>query len=923
MDESGQLECRVLDLGLFLGFTTTPIGREYEFFQKVIHNGLFKSYQKAVEDNFTDRRGRSRQSSRHEFSEWLYKPRAFFSFGRFDLAVLSIIDDFEFGMRTFGPFDPMCEAVGRTDPDLLGFSHQVVLGPIPRTRHERDARSVAEDIGVADSAWKLPLIAICQMRINSGAFLGAGLDMLHFIMVALRNMFEVHRGDSDVVRLFISESYSWHELTLILFGSSYRIMLGFILDARELTFGRLKENLSGTLESSNDPLRYREILEETDKNRLNAAIISTFPDFKDKDPQQCHVFESSATTYGFDLGLYDFIATRGSGEVEQHLKEVVLDEEVVPICRWFTKAGHLQRALRCLHEYDHSEAMICIGKGDFVYPIPKPMKTRELLQRIVGVRKAIGRDAHVLASSTTILQAIAKPLGSFDDEKHLLVRKRVTKELIVTEADIAELDRNLTRCGIPKTISERVENMFANFNDGITDPSLFGYFLELKPVMGWLLKEIDGWAKSGLSNQRIVDRSNFLSSVVNAFETAYKNRFFSGYRMNEITDFNLEFKGALQQLTSAFDVAFKAISAAISPDGALGHVFSAVGGAPWVSASEYSLSLNYVHIYQPEFFASFIGHEVGYYESVYPSGGGTEIPDAGELGKFSRRYGERPHDKTMKVLQILTIPEFFSYVFRDLMSYHLCYLGDPDLFTFWYWAHWYTLPNSHKSISDLDELSFVAMLMRVVSVLRICGADGSLPVPQMKDKSPLSSLTDRWIEPTTRYLKMLWEEEAFNRWGEDSLRSSEEKLFNAVGSRYHVGGYRDIAAGCSEASLDLSRQLAEGRPIRYRPHRSGSYTRNPSIHAVLLLHAYLLWMRSECIGKNPFLRRSPENGRVQIIPGDAPFMFDPRGGTFTHDPAVRRAYFRYRAALVLSFLDMSAVEKRNWVMDYLSRRTGC
>jgi hypothetical protein len=761
---------------------------------------------------------------------------------------------------------------------------------------------------------KFPLVSICQLKLNSGSYLGVGSRLLHWLIPAIRRRWERRHTGSDTPILLVSQSYSWHEITLVVLGDSFRAMADFIVELREMRFIDLEPPGVAGRETS-ELAAFRRVAEE----RLTAAVIAAVPEFADLDASQSHVFEGSATTYGFCLDLFEALSNRDAEATERYLSAIRADDEVLPICKWFIKAGHLQAARSFFEPANGAAVVGCFGKGDVICPAPRPMQTREFIRTLVRLRQGIGGQRHILGSFTTIAEPMPTELPTIAPDKHFYIRSAVARRLLVPVSDIRQLDQDLTRCGIPKTVAERVENMFSNFNDCIMDPSLFGYFLELRPLMTWMLALARQWSSSP-STSGVEERSNRLSAAVSAFETAFKNRYYSSSGMSEITDFNLEFKGTLHQPISAFDAAFKAVVEAVSNSDGRSHVFSVIGGAPWVSTTEDSLSMNYLHLCQPEFFASYVGHEVGYYELLYGGRGDLGTPSTEELDKFIMGEQERPVGRQDSVFHVLTIPELFAYVAADLVAFELIYFGDPDLFAFWYLAHWYTLPGSHTNVAEVDETSFAAMMLRISSVIEISGRSTDATPPWRECDGPLRDLFTKWVGPAGRYAKTLWKVEAFAEWARAARDHARAKLLGVVGGSWsseHADAlYRELV----DRGLDYARTLSAGCLLPYDTLNGVRSERCASLHTVTLLHAYLRWIKDKCGAGNVFLQRDARDGHVIVRDGDAPLLFDSRGGTFTHSPVMRREYFECRAALILSLVDMSAVEKRRWLVEFL--RTG-
>lgn len=106
---------------------------------------------------------------------------------------------------------------------------------------------------------------------------------------------------------------------------------------------------------------------------------------------------------------------------------------------------------------------------------------------------------------------------------------------------------------------ENKEELLQNAHLFVHTNTLFGYFIELRAFMESILSMIKLLcADKGQMVQNAVSK---MENVIQIFEYAYKNRFGQSYLVNEITDYNIEFNGGIQQLISAYDGAYKSQTA--------------------------------------------------------------------------------------------------------------------------------------------------------------------------------------------------------------------------------------------------------------------------------------------------------------------------------------------------------------------------
>ncbi len=920
MSEIHTPSCAVHDVAIFIGLASSPIGHEQRLHTDVLEK-LFRRYKKAVRDNFS---AHSPSRTTYEvFDEILYKPRTFFTFGRFDLAEVALIDDLEFGIRTFGPYDPMTidsDVNGRTLPL---FSHQTIMGPIPRFGENPSVLDLAKKTVLADTD-PLPLFGICQLKLNWGALLGSGMDLLHGVVVAIRGAFESHRQKNGrPFQLFIAESYSWHEITLLMTGVAYRDMIEFVVRLREMTGSDLRDliNLFIAGPRTNmtpkivDSLRTR--VENALQNSLVNELTATRQDWPEDHREHNPVFEASTTTLGFQLELFSAIAEKEEEICDRYLELIPEDDVVVPHCRWFTQAGHIAHSLDSLKGFINSDDLLfCAGKGDFVLPDPTRTPTRDFIPYFVKLRLNLRDNRHVRASYSTIAVPRERPKVLSDERYHIDLHQDVIRPLLVTHTEVAEFDRLLKEMGTAKPVSERLENLLANYNDGLGDPLLFGFFLELRQLILWLMEQ-PAIARGQSTTEGFM---RYLTGVADAFDRAYRNRFYTGYRMNEITDFNLEFKGGIQQLVSAYDGAFKTLARAFIHSQGFSHVFVVVGGSPGVSTTSYCFNLNYLHLQQPEYFAAVVGYELGRFRlatetTTQPAGLSSDL----ELFKLKACFDgfagtDGPEDPIVSALVPLVQPELLEYLYRDLTAFYLTFSGDSDLFSFWYFVHWYTLASAHKQGSEISPGSFLTMLLRVVLVLRVCGAEFS-GIRALEKEPTFGPLITGQLESVKDFVIRFLDFQPIGEWAQKAAEEARSVLFSAA----KTTNLQESLDQTNGLAAKYTERLSAGGLVLFSDPEIRQSVVSATNHTRVLLFAYLRWMKNLGGSGHRFMIRDKETGLPQVTPDLSPVVFDGRGGTFCCDPEIRRRYFQCRTSLILSLLDMSAVEKKRQVLNALSQ----
>lgn len=902
--------CRVQDAGLFVGLLTAPPGLERSFYEENVKEGLFDTYKNRVKDNFT-KTDAEFNNAYNEYLKYFYRPQAYSIFGSFDIAVLSLIDDYEFAARTFGPYDPMSTRDTNPEKYIPQFSHQIIFGPIAKFGSGKNAPEVAKESFLSESEKELPLIAISQFKINSGCFIGAGFDFLRFAIRSIRSKFEAFESAFGQLQILISQSYGWNEITMVVLGQSYIDIGNLLLSIREMSIRDIEVELKklekqGKLKSKELDFFY-EALDHTlaamiaRKKEKSASKSSVYNN---------HVFDNTSTIVGFRIEIIDEVLSKDS-QKSVLLDRISIDDTISPQTKWISKAGHLNFAIKEVSAMNGGRVIASFGKGDFIYPLEDWISTKEFIRNFIELKNEIKNSRHLINTHTTINLNL-DCLSNFSEDAHIYFSKDVTDSLRIKLIEIRKLNDALIKHGVPKTVTERIINLFSNFNLGICDPILFGYFLELHPLIVWLLRKIRDWEtnnKNDLSVEKISDK---LSKIVDDFDIAFKNRYYAGCRMNEISDFNLEFKGGIQQLVSAYDTAFKIMALHSGDEGKVSHAFAIIGGSPRVSSTEYALALNFHHIFQPEYFISILGHEIANFKLKTSNAFGDVAPSVEAIGDFVFAENENA-SKLERVLRLYTNQEFFKYITADLIAYHTTFCCDVELFVFWYFANWYTSPRTHSSSNVIEETSFIAILMRISSVVYLCtklSFDSVKITKPVLENKELRELIEKWNNETHDYIVNLWQFDSINRWAENKKHLIKNEILS-IQTKDKYTSISDLNSDTIRRAQDFAPDLAEGKPIRADKGFTGKGMSSYYNHTRSLLYSLLYWIYGKCECTDSFLIRSKEDGKTLIDNSVlSPFLFDKRGGTFTHDPVTRRQYFQYRAALVLSIIDLSTVVKK-------------
>lgn len=891
--------CLMGDAGISVFLLSLPFQQERLFFEREIRNGVFQWYKQSVESNF---RGTTDVERQAEFAKYLYQPTAYYLFGRFDLAVLSLIDDFEFSVRTFHPFDPKMGRGAKSYSE--NFVYKVITGPTPCFRSSSDVIDLARQTFLCTP--RKPLFALTLLKLNNSLLIGSGASFLRAVVSHIKGLSKrwVDR-DLDVV---ILESYSWHEITVLMFAQSYRVIVEFVAAVRESTLGS--------------------IVNVPNVNAVDGSLLALHVQAHGGSLLDSHVFADSETTLGFDFDLLD-------GELP---KDGLAQDDLIELfTRWSVKPGHLKEAGDILRSSVGREPLLTLGRGDLAIRYPPdlqqgaPRSTRSVLEEYLAVFRKLELGNHVLHPHTLVVSRVERtsfeaPLGQL----HPTFTDRI-RNLRFTIETLGRLQDQLRALGTPKIVSLKVANMFANFNDGVLDRNLYGYFAELLPFMDDVVAMIEESASRPGSVQ-MNDWCTKLQKIVDNFERAYRNRFHNSYRLGEVSDFNVDFKGGIQQLVTAFDGAYKAISSAVGND----HSFVCVSGDPGVHSTSYEARLNHFHIFQPETFLTVAVHEAAWccFTGVPTGMSDTSKESLDEIKSGISELRSQANElwSDLNEQQLLSgadrklQDELGTYFLRSLvldrLAFCLAYNRDLHLFWYWYWAFFVQVPMSYESPLKVSPRNAAEFCLRLCTVSGVPERDTAeeLLRPFLGRGTTIREMWEQRGAAVTLTVKRFYSDDRMRRWlglvnrFVDTIQSEvyAEECPQTGSDRTQVR-IESIGAEIARRAANVKERLEAGDVIPLV--EKGQFAHFRFTSEIFLAYLRLLMDKFGVDGTAVLVRGA--DGSPQVGADAARILFDPRGGAFTHDPETRRLYFRYRSALTMSLWDLALKMKRDLIWNRL------
>lgn len=650
----------------------------------------------------------------------------------------------------------------------------------------------------------------------------------------------------------ITESFSWHEITLTLFCNDYKFMSDILVGIRELSLADVTALLCPTFEKAvklqvqknKESLDTLIILEdivkkvsvgstegemlfqlrEIWKNNLIAHHIKQdATDGKSvKDIGQTHVFVKTVTSFGYDPAVLKAIS---NGKIDlskltNFYQPKLSKANIKLLSRWHVKPGHAGyvfdfnrntsvngKKVR-INEID--EYFFVIGDSDYTFSnIYSDLERTWIFanqyqnsngtisyedniafhSRRVNTLPRIRYNNLVELEEATKRYKIKEAVRS--DKHFYFNRKLINKNISFSLEEQDNIRDWLYQCKVSKLLLEKVLHMFVNFNDGVQDPLLFIYFIELKRYLNEVKEYIEKQANPSqyendptFKEEGLESLHNSIDQFVSMFDKAYNNRFHQSYLTATVTDYNVEYNGGCQQILSALDALYKT-TMLVFGDEIPYTSFAYVTGLTETKSNYYSLRLNYFHIFQPSMLLSLITKEAAnFFEGVnaYPS---SDIKSKDTMigNKFNHNLStikaedhkdifvdiyklckEETNNDLKRIIKkyisIFTFGDykensdsilenlgqkikqqetcyFLDYLKSDTLNYFYTYNLDSKLFIFWYWSTWAEMSFQQEK-NGINEGSFVNFMLRIVFITRHFDSEffkyNEVPLPlQYKD----------------------------------------------------------------------------------------------------------------------------------------------------------------------------------------------
>jgi hypothetical protein len=686
------------DSSLLIAQTTIPLGcdvnvffnNEFNYDKKNGNYGLFKGFSDSLKEYSIDYKKSTK-------SEWdtLYVPIPYLIFGSYDLAILSLIDDFSLGNRIFGPLHTY-----RTPISNYNYKYQIISGI---------ANNISDKYGsITDFAKRTflskenirPWLAITRLKINNGLLIGTGVKIIELIQNYISYLItkNYYLSKLDLISILSFDSY---EITVVAFSDKYSLITELISEIRTSSIERICA------------------LMKINPEIFKISLLGKYYDHqKFNDLRNCHIFTNTHTTIGVDLrSLYS---------------NIKLDETVNLLVKLDVKPGHLGNVLNLISKIKHTNISLCPGESTLL--LSSQFNDSELFiptgHEISSIK---GIYNHINKIDTLIYtQLDQKDITLCTPEHSISLTLELSKSSISFGIeDIIEIKKKLCSIGFSKVVTDRLIRMLGDYNQCIKDPFLFVYFCELYSflvnVCNLIHNQVDKISQSISSNSltsEVYELHKFISLCIDQFEKAYYCRLHQGYNFQDISDINLEFNGGIQNLLSGYNEFYAALTKLVaeSYNKSLPESFILVSTDDRISSDWPRIRINYMQLFHPELFFSVMGKEA--FNNVFASYLPDDIHNSFEnqflttSQSFSFFLNRLELSADFKdTLNTFIKNEGLTYYIVDFLTFRLSYNNDYGQFYYWYMMNLIQTPEVYGPQKKPDKKKFIQMVFRLMLVL--------------------------------------------------------------------------------------------------------------------------------------------------------------------------------------------------------------
>jgi hypothetical protein len=700
---------------LHIVLSTIP-QRQERAFDEAVRTKYFDSYRETAKEHFKKNES-GEYRGYHADAPTLYNPLRYHLLGNYDIAYISLIDNFKFTQKLFEPQ----LYVQDDDPLFNSHSFQCLTGITEGSTTDLHSFFSKQLLGQTRPKY---FLGICNLKLNNGILIGNGLSFIRAVIEKLANQLQdLRRETDDTLEFLMLRSFSWFEISVLIFTDRPDTVGQFLTGARRLQIQNL---------------------DSCDALVASSLYQDLFPDGTDDLPL-INVFADTHTYFGMHSNLV-FFEKNDPFVVEFLKQDILLNTDIE--CQ--VKPGHFHLLLQEFHDTDLPVAnlthrILMAGKTDYVLlkGATSANDTLKMLWLTADEKASIYDHVRKIKTQVHFSSVYERENG----KRKVFPLEKSLKLLTVSVRQMKDLQKKLKQLKVARPIRSKIMKLFSNYNNGVQDVILFPFFMDLRIFMTDLeiliQKEHENW----LGHTGAADVNNLehaLMHRIRIFQEGFNIRMLNGYQFEDITDFDLDFNSSVQQLLTIYSSwVFE-----------MGNTFYELPYkyGPIIqlnlkdTVATYS-SINYYihHLTSPEFVFATLSKEI--LNFFYLDSPQKEIQDILETyeSEVHKLENANPYLWDMISGKLLDI----RYILIDSMRFLLTYNLDFELFQYWFWT--YNLQNSslYDKRGMLNEQHFRKELFRLLFIAKFFNHDKQIknPLPE------LYTFWDRHFDKANQYVQ--------------------------------------------------------------------------------------------------------------------------------------------------------------------------
>lgn len=443
-----------------------------------------------------------------------YIPLKYHLFGTYDLALISIQNSDKTAQKLFAP---------KGNKIYPPFSYQVFSG-ITKPIHNKFNLDTCFK---ALSTQNYNYVLISSLSINKGILIGFGTLLIDKICdkinEIIKNNFGLANIENPIDRYLLSRSYSWFDLSLVLFDNTSQKLIDILLEIRKL--------------------KVYEIIPD-EKDIKKTLYFGIYKDEYIESIRNSHVFVETSSHLGVEYDKFK------KGEIKDDLRTQI---------EWKVKVGHEAALLDKLSSKEDLKDVLSFknvdyrnGKLDLFFK-----ENSDSLDNNLKVYDSI-RKGNLI---DIIKRVKTKPLFDIKDKLEQQNINSNENDGIVNFSEklssfcfsveqINTIAKTLKQLKVSRNLRQKVLKCYQVVNHGIQDSVLFNFYIDFLPWM----RRFYFFIREDLElDNNVTTIEKKLQLFLVAFDEAYRNRTFNSYLFEDIYEYSLDYNSGLQQLLTIYN----------------------------------------------------------------------------------------------------------------------------------------------------------------------------------------------------------------------------------------------------------------------------------------------------------------------------------------------------------------------------------